>query len=439
MKFKKYAIQKYITLILLVIMGACDTEFVNPNNPTEEQILSSREGLFGLAVGLRQIYSTDGLRFSLEAPAVTTREAAAFITLVQYVELENGAGDLLNTNAHVAGLWGNMLQIMAMSEKIIIAADNVPLEAGTSSGLKATAKFFKAISIGALSQNFEQVVINTSTDNAAEFVPRAQGYQEAIDLLTSARSDLSANGLSDEFIAASILGGIDLSNSIEAYLARYQLFNGDYDAAINSASNVDVSVRSEFIYDNINPNPIFGTGANNIKPRDDFGFMTFAGDGRIDFYLSPSDEENANGLDVEDFNAVSFFGNANASIPVYLPGEMQLIIAEANVRKSSQNLAAAIAALDVIRTKNDDIYGVNANLTAYAGPVTTDDLLLEIYQNRRAELFLTGVSLEDSRRFDRPQPTNAAQTFSDERNRNFYPYPTQERLNNSSTPPDPAI
>ena len=43
--------------------------------------------------------------------------------------------------------------------------------------------------------------------------------------------------------------------------------------------------------------------------------------------------------------------------------------------------------------------------------------------------------LLDLRRFGRPAPPAS---FT-ERNRNFYPYPQQERVNNPNTPADPAI
>ena len=48
---------------------------------------------------------------------------------------------------------------------------------------------------------------------------------------------------------------------------------------------------------------------------------------------------------------------------------------------------------------------------------------------------MSGLKLEDNRRFARPEPpTNAT-----ERSRNFYPYPFVERDNNPRTPADPSI
>jgi hypothetical protein len=90
--------------------------------------------------------------------------------------------------------------------------------------------------------------------------------------------------------------------------------------------------------------------------------------------------------------------------------------------------------------KTDDPLGVNANLPAWGGDTGDQNAILEeIYKNRNIEMFLTGMRLEHSRRFhpdfNVPQDANT----TNERNRNFYPYPTIERENNPNTPPDPAI
>jgi hypothetical protein len=94
----------------------------------------------------------------------------------------------------------------------------------------------------------------------------------------------------------------------------------------------------------------------------------------------------------------------------------------------------------LIRQKNNDPLGVNANLPAWTGDETSQsDILEEIYKNRCIELFLTGLRFEDSKRFhpDFVVPTSANTT--NERNRNYYPYPSIERENNPNTPTDPSI
>lgn len=437
---------KLLTLALLALFAftACETEYVNPNAPTDAQILSTKEGLLNLAVGVRQVYSTSGVRWLVETPAITTREGGITTTFQNMIELEDGGVDLPDFNSNVEGLWSTMLRVNQMSTDIINNATVVDLEAGTEAGLIVFGHLFKAMSIGALAQHYDQVIIETSPDNNAKFVTRAEAYGAAISLLEQARDLLASSTLSTEF-ASTVPAEVDLGNTINAYLARYNLFAGNYDAAITAANAVDVSVMSQFTYDILNTNPIWGrvfqNSAPNFKPRDNFGlpaeFNVDPADGRVAFYLQPLEETNQNGLPIEDL--IGFFQTDTEPIPVYLPGEMQLIIAEAQVRKSSPDLDAAVAALNVVRTKTDDAFGVNANLDAYMGAMTAEAILDEIYFNRRIELFLTGQSLEDSRRFNRPEPSGTVGVYTEERNRNFYPFPLRERSNNPNTPPNPSI
>lgn len=441
----KYIKPLALLVSLVMVTISCETDFNNPNAATEDQVFSSREGIFAAAVGLQQLYSTTGVRWILETPAITTREGGITTTFQNMIELEDGGAELPNFNSNVQGLWSSMLRVMKIAEDIERSAANIELEAGTQSGLSAHAKLFKAMAIGSLSQNYVQVIVNTSNDNDAAFVSRTEGFQAAIALLNEANTLLNGTAPSDEFETSITQGNIDLQNTIQAMIARYQLFSGNYDAAITAASAVDQSSTSIFAYDAQNQNPMWAriiqNDAPNFKPRDNFGlpdsFVFEAGDGRLAFYLIPLDETNQNGLPIEDVSG--FFNEITEPIPVYLPDEMNLIIAEANIRKTAADLGAATTALNLVLTDTDDLFDVNANLAAYSGANTAEALLDEIYKNRRAELFLTGMSLEDSRRFNRPQPSGAARDFTEERNRNFYPFPDIERNSNPNTPDDPTI
>lgn len=71
---------------------------------------------------------------------------------------------------------------------------------------------------------------------------------------------------------------------------------------------------------------------------------------------------------------------------------------------------------------------IGANLPTYSGTIDQPSILNEIYKNRCIELFMSGLKLEDSRRFGRP---------ATERNRNYYPYPDSERFNNTNTLANP--
>lgn len=442
----KHNMKYSIILFLLMVFSACETEFDNPNAPTDEQTFATKEGIFAASVGVQQMYTTTGLRNIIEATALTTREAAATSTFANVTELESGGSTLPNDNVNIEGFWAKMLQIIRVTTEIENSVDNVELDPGTKSGLLAFAKMFKAMSIGLMSQNFEQVIIETTNDVDASFVPRDQGFAEALSLLAEAKSLITANPPSNEFLSSVIASNsIDLNNSIEAYIARFSLFSGDYEGAITAANNVDLNSSSSFLYDEQSQNPIWlrviDASPPRFMPRDNFGLpneFTFnANDGRKSFYLEPSSELSLNNLPIE--NIKGFFTEATMAIPVYIPDEMNLIIAEANIRKNSPDLGAATTALNKVLTDNNDPFGVNANTSAYSGPATADALLKEIYKNRRAELFLSGLSLEDSRRFNRPQPSGNSDVLSEERNRNFYPYPDSERSNNPNTPADPNI
>lgn len=158
-----------------------------------------------------------------------------------------------------------------------------------------------------------------------------------------------------------------------------------------------------------------------------------AADGRIAFYFTALPTA---GL----YNAIGFFDAVNKLVPVYLPSEMTVIKAEVFARQN--NLPAATTEINKIlqKTTAQDVFLVAANLPAYSGAATQTDILLEIYRNRCVELYLSGMKLEDARRFGRvltpvPFPPNTLY----ERNRNFLPYPDQERFNNQNTPADLQI
>ena len=68
-----------VLLIISCLFTGCKTEFENVNNPTEEIVLGTKEGLFALAIGLRQYYSMAALRYIIEAQGITTRELNQYV------------------------------------------------------------------------------------------------------------------------------------------------------------------------------------------------------------------------------------------------------------------------------------------------------------------------------------------------------------------------
>jgi len=443
---------KKLTRILLVVLGvlsftACETDFNNVNQPAENQVLTTPEGLLGISVGMSEHFATSTYAAIVEIPGLTTREFGNTSTFVTPSELVLG-GTLLNSdNAGITRLWSRLLRDKGMAESILANIDNVEMDPGTKAGLSAYAKWFKAMTLGYLIQNFEQAPINNDIEGKATFYSRSEVLNECINLLESANSDIATNPISDEFFG--YISNLDLENVINAYLARYNLFAGNYTAAINAANAVDIvdpSKKSEWWYDGTaTENSIWSFTVNDdpdTKPQDNFGligsYAPESGDGRIDFYLSSTNEtETDYGMHDVD-NALGFFMHSDTSIPVFLPGEMLLIKAEAYAM--SNDLPNAIINLNLVREKTDDVFGVNATLGAWTGDENSQsEILDEIFKNRSIELFMSGMRFEDSRRIHPNLTIPTGGDYFIERNRNYYPYPFNERENNPNTPADPSI
>jgi starch-binding outer membrane protein, SusD/RagB family len=435
-----------LSIIFSLAVTSCNRDFPNPNNPIEEVVLNSKAGLFALSVGLNQYYTTSVIRLAYELPGITTRELGPTNTFLNVTEPALGGGELTGESGAIVNPWVALLRAKGMTESLLASVDNVPLTDATRSSLIAYASLYKAMTLGFLIQMYEQAPINNSLDGLAQYSDRATVLAECIALLENGRDELLANPVSDDFKSKVLGSDMDLSNSINAFLSRYNLLAGNYTAAIASADAVLNSANQQasvFAYDDNNVNPIWDRTANSsqLDPQANFGlvgtYIPEAGDGRVDFYLGAD-----KGLALADYGAQplsemkGFYETSTSSIPVYLKGEMLLNKAEAYARQNM--LADAVTQLDLVRTKNNDPLGVDANLAPWAGNAASQaDILEEIYKNRCIELFMTGMRLEDSRRFHPDYPT--AQSTTNERNRNFYPYPTIERENNPNTPADPSI
>lgn len=435
-------------LICSMLFTACETEFENPNNPTEDVALSTKDGLFALAIGLRQYYSVNALRQIIEAPGITTRELGVTNTFLNINDLAKGGAELPSESGGITNPWVNIIRAKGMAESLIKGANTVELSAGSRSGLLAYGNLIKAMCLGYLVDMFEQVPINNSADGRAEFNDRATVLAECISLLEEAKTALSANPVSEDFKTSALWPEFSLNKTVDAFLARYYLMSGSYakaitaaDAVINSSDNTN----SMWVYDAINQNPIWNRTVNSsdLNPQSNFGLldaqMPEAGDGRLQFYLgADAGLANADAGGQALSEMLGFFGTNTASIPVYLPGEMLLIKAEAYAR--TNELDKAVTQIDLVRQKTDDPLGVNANLPAWTGDETSQsDILDEIYKNRSIELFLTGLRFGDNKRFYPDFAVPAQANTTNQRNRNFYPYPYLERVSNPNTPADPSI
>ena len=425
---------KYIAIGLLPIIGmnSCktDTEYLNPSSASEKQVTADLNGLIALANGLQYRYSVSRLSpvyAMITANGLTTKELKVLNAgNTDEQNLQDGNASVLASNSIVSNLWSQLNVIKGNSDLILNSLDKVG-EPGTRSGLQAYASIYKALAIGITSQFWENVSIETAPQS--KFVSRADGLKEAIRLLETASASVTANPVSVNFNSR-IVAGIDIPNTLNALIARYALMAGDYDKALAAANKVDLTKKSLLNFDDLTRNPIWDVAFGNVnvyQPLDlNMGLPTALkpadADKRIDYYFT------SRALVGNTYKGKGFFKSNSDPIPMYLPSEMTLIKAEASARKN--DLVTAEKELNNILTKTTDAWGIGAGLTAYSGAKTQTDLLTEIYRNRRIELFMSGLSLEDSRRFGRP---------TTERTRTFYPYPQTERDNNpNNIPADPT-
>lgn len=445
MQFMKTHIKRtsaVIAALVLIVLSGCNLDVTNPNTATDVEVLNSAEGIRAYTIGMQGTFSGDVYADIVLNTGITTREMAINTTFASLLELEDGGVALPAANSRTNSIWNGLTRIINMSDEIIANAPEVITDEGERSGIIALASVYKAISLGYLVQSFE--LAPTSAGPEAEFFSREQVLQEALDLLDTALTQITNTPPSASFNNNVLLSGFDLENTIYAFQARYNLLAGNYQEAITAADQVDPSATSVFSFDgSTSRNPIFdavasGDEGQEYAPRDNFGSpLTEAGDGRIDFFLvSTAEQSTPNGLPIDDLTG--FYTTPSSPIPVYVPGEMNLIKAEAYVRTNEPGLA--VDEIDAVRTKEaaNDPFGLGANLPAYSGPTDEASLLEEIYRQRSAELYLTGMRFEDARRLGRPVPSDDP-PLTAERNRVYYPYPTQERQNNPNTPPDPGI
>ncbi|WP_316807598.1 RagB/SusD family nutrient uptake outer membrane protein [Pedobacter agri] len=417
-------------LTTVAFSSACKKEYLNPNAATADDVLTSAKGLTGVTVGLQKNFSTTRagvLYASITLNGLTTNELISINTGNTNEErLVAGGVQVDGTNSVLLNVWAGSNKIIFDADNVINNAANLP-DKNYAAGLIAHASIFKALALGNLSEYWERVPASTGQNVA--FISRVDGFNKAIATIDNALAVIAANPISTSF-SGNIPAGIDIPNTLNALKARYALFAGNYTLALTAANAVDLTKRSTFTYDALNLNPIFeiATSTNNVIQPKNLSLgqtganVPDAADQRIPFYTVVNTTVRING-----FGAGTF-----TQIPVYLPGEITLIKAEAYARQASPNLTSSLTELNKVVTKAaaTDPFGLGANLPALTGTYTQQQLLDLIYKHRSIELFMSGLKLEDMRRFNQPLA---------DRKRNFFPYPFQERDNNTNTPTDPAF
>jgi len=420
-------------MLIMLVLSSCNKEYRNPGGANSGDVLGSPTGLTGVSVGLQRLYTVGrlGVYFnSVSATGFVTNEIMLMNSgNIPELQLFTGGNSVDGTNNILTNLWTNSNKIIYDADNVINNAANLA-DKGYASGLIAYASVFKALALGNLSQYWERIPAGIGQN--VSFITRVEGFNKAIAVIDNANTVIAANPMSAAFLA-NIPAGVNIPNTLNALKARYALFAGNYPAALAAANSVNLTVKSTFNFDAQTLNPIFeiATSTNNVfQPTNaNLGltgaYLPDAGDKRLAFYTVPN-------ATAPTARLAGFGLTSTTAIPVYLPGEIILIKAEAYARQTTPDPANALIELNKVVTKApaSDPFGVGADLPAIIGPLTAAQILPLIYKHRSIELYLSGLKLEDMRRFGLPNT---------DRKRNFFPYPFTERDNNSNTPADPAF
>jgi starch-binding outer membrane protein, SusD/RagB family len=437
---------QYLLLFAIVLLTAnsCQKEYFNPSSASEDEIVKDVDGLIALCNGLQYRWSVGRQSPGYTVPvadALSTRGLKVLNAGNQDEDfLATGGNSVVASNAIITNIWTQCQLTKSTADLILRNVGNLG-SAGDRAGATAYASIFRALALGTMANFFEKTTLESK--ESATFVDRTDALRAAVASLESAKAAYSAVSAADlANFNGKIVAGIDVPNTLNALIARYKLMLGEYSAAFDAAAAVDLTKKSEFRYDDLTRNPVYDVAFNNVnvvQPTDAaLGIAAAVApgitDGRILFYLK-SVTPNSNGV----YSGKGFWTANNSTVPLYLPGEMMLIKAEAKARQDLVN--DAVTELNTVLTKTTDAWGIGAAQSQYSGPITKDDVLLEIYKNRRVELYMSGMTLEDCRRFNRPAPSVDGGTLNNasERSRIFYPYPNVERDNNPNTPANPSI
>jgi tetratricopeptide (TPR) repeat protein len=414
-------------LLALGLLGACDLglDVTNPNSPTEQSSLANVDGVIATSLGMQEQLAASVLQY-VRAPALVTDEwGTASRALAADQTLFTGLGIDASFGV-VSEPFYATYRIARTANAIIERAPQLPgIGEGFAAGLVANAKLFKAMSLGYAAMQYEQLPLDASLAGGVP-VPREEAFAEVIRLLESAREDLS--DVTDQELAGfrtrALSPGLDLRNTIDAMLARYYLYTDQYQNAIDAAERVNLNIVSEIRYPNPGLNPIhnYSVIAIYVAPLRSFVDEAEPGDKRVGFWVDTLDTPPLGSPPTVLLEPFERYSGRNDPFPVYLPGEMLLIQAEAYARLGE--LDTAVDFINLVREK----VGSAAAPGAALPPVLASDLdtieevLAQIAYERRYELFSQGLRWEDLRRL--------GQYIGREPKADFLPTPQSECITN---------
>jgi len=428
--------------LAVVSLGACSLDLQNPNSPTEGQVTTSADGVIALATGLQGRFAQSYGNFAYMAGLVTDEFGSTSAALISISDAEQGS--VAPGTGIADNVFNSEYRTVRTADDLLTgaAALSSQIEPGTVSGLKALAFALKAEALGEALQSYQKIPVNTLNVTQPVYVARAEALTLVRALLDSAVNQIATTPPSTFFNGSILTPGVNLSNTIQLFRARYARMANDDATALAAANLVGRSGTSAFSQLQF-PSPTVNFfsnvtgGTNGIAPRRQFRLSMLPQDQRGSYFVIPSTTLTGRvGALLDPWNRLA---NPQAPLPVYFPDEALLIKAEALANQN--NLAGSQAVLDSVRTDCTGGRGLDdpkACLPALSGSLSKSDLIAEIYLQRRYELFGTGLRWEDSRRRNLIRGPAAAPNVPADGQKCWLPYAIGDRNANPNVPADPV-
>jgi hypothetical protein len=430
----------------LGLLGACSLDLQNPNSPTQEQVASNVDAVIGLATGLQGRFAQSYGNFAYMAGLVTDEFSATSAALISISDAEQGA--VPSGTAIADNVFNSVYRTVRTADELLQGSQALAdqIDPGTLSGLRALAYTLKAEALGEALQSYQKIPIQTFNVTAPTYVPRAEALPYVRALLDSAVTEITTTPPSSFFNGNILTPGMNLPNVIQLFRARYARIGNDDATALTAANLVSRSGSAAlsvltFPSPGVNFYANVTGGTNGIAPRRQFRTSMQPQDQRFTYFVVPSTTLTGRiGAPLDPWNR---YASPQAPLPVYMPDEALLIKAEALANQNQ--LAPAQAVLDSVRTDCTGGRGIDdpkACLPPLGAQLSKDQLLTEIYTQRKYELFSTGSRWEDARRRNAIIGPTASPNIPTNGQRCWLPYAVGDRNANPnatfSALPDPA-
>ena len=405
-------------VVALGLVAGCDLveleDRPNPNGPALDDVLDNptRPAIANLAVGVEAssrvalgTYLVDVGMIGREYWRVSPSDPR-FTT-----DLLGAAESVLDNNTfYITQPWAARYATVRNANTMLLALD---ANATLTDAQKAAGRGFARTWIA-----YQYLLnLNLTYDNGVRFIE--PGDREAGPLVTvgpaldriaglldQADADLAAGGAGAFFFPASV--GVGVPNTVAGYRQINRALAARVDAYRADWAGVQQALAGSFV-DAAGPltdgayhlfsngpgdfaNPFFfplNGGGDGVLAHPTFVTDIAAGDNRRSKVQARTSARTFDGL-TSAFD-VDVYKTPTSPVPIVRRAELVLLRAEAAAQLG--NAAAAVAALNVVRTA--------AGLPAYAGPTTTAALIDEVLRQRRFELYAEGHRWIDLRRYDR--------------------------------------